>query len=382
MGLARGGTFNYIFDGFAAGANAPKLSVTYSSPRSLAVTVNANPVVSITGNPTICENGSTSLSPTTGGTWVSNNPAVATVTDAGVVSAVAPGTATFTFTSNTAPNCSAITNAVTVKPLPTVADPADQIVCNGSPVIVGFTGWVPGTVYIWTNDNTSIGLAASGTGDISSFATVNTGNAPVIATITVTPTITDGVTCTGAAQTFTITVNPSPTGSANPETICSGSTSNVVLNSNISGTTFTWTAALFSGTVSGFSNGNGSTIAQLLTNTGNTQGVVRYTVIPTSPDGCEGNNFTVDVTVNPAPTVSYIAAPMTFSNDAGTCAVSVSQSTIEANLTGVIGTLSYSIIDDNDFSLTPITLPYTFPVGLTHLVVTASRCIPCKHKYY
>ncbi|MEO6251872.1 MAG: CHRD domain-containing protein, partial [Ferruginibacter sp.] len=44
-------------------------------------------------------NSSTTLSPTSGGTWISNNPAVATVTNAGVVNGVSPGSATFTFTS-------------------------------------------------------------------------------------------------------------------------------------------------------------------------------------------------------------------------------------------------------------------------------------------
>ena len=47
--------------------------------------------------------------------------------------------------------------------------------------------------YTWTNDDTSIGLAASGTGDIASFTATNTGTAPVIATIVVTPHFENGV---------------------------------------------------------------------------------------------------------------------------------------------------------------------------------------------
>ena len=58
----------------------------------------------------------------------------------------------------------------------------------------------------------SIGLAASGTGNIASFTATNATNAPVIATITVTPSYTNaGVTCTGTPITFTITVNPTAT---------------------------------------------------------------------------------------------------------------------------------------------------------------------------
>ena len=67
-----------------------------------------------------------------------------------------------------------------------------------------------GTVtYTWTNDQTSIGLAASGTGDIASFTATNAGTAPVVATIVVTPHFENGtVTCDGPTKTFTITVNP------------------------------------------------------------------------------------------------------------------------------------------------------------------------------
>ena len=56
----------------------------------------------------------TTVSPSSGGTWVSNNPSVASVTNAGVVTAGATGgSATFTFTS-TATGCSNTTSAVTV----------------------------------------------------------------------------------------------------------------------------------------------------------------------------------------------------------------------------------------------------------------------------
>lgn len=67
----------------------------------------------------------------------------------------------------------------------------------------------PPVTYNWTNDNTSIGLAASGTGNIPSFKGINNSSVPVTATITVTPTY-GGVSGEGAPKTFTITVNPSP----------------------------------------------------------------------------------------------------------------------------------------------------------------------------
>ncbi|MBC7400440.1 MAG: hypothetical protein H7289_10880, partial [Mucilaginibacter sp.] len=59
----------------------------------------------------------------------------------------------------------------------------NQVVNDGSntaPVIFPPTD----CVYKWLNDNTSIGLAAKGTGNIASFTTINKGYAPAVANIT------------------------------------------------------------------------------------------------------------------------------------------------------------------------------------------------------
>jgi quercetin dioxygenase-like cupin family protein len=77
------------------------------------VTVNALPTVSITGSSSICIGSTTTLSPATGGTWVSNSPAVASVSAGGTVTGLTAGTSTFTFTE-TATGCSSTTGTVTV----------------------------------------------------------------------------------------------------------------------------------------------------------------------------------------------------------------------------------------------------------------------------
>ncbi|WP_147679293.1 Ig-like domain-containing protein, partial [Algibacter pacificus] len=87
--------------------------------KEVVVTVNPLPVVAITGDTEICVEGTTQLSPTTGGTWVSNNIAVATVDDSGLVTAMAPGSTTFTFTNTN--GCAATTEAVLINPLPTIS---------------------------------------------------------------------------------------------------------------------------------------------------------------------------------------------------------------------------------------------------------------------
>jgi len=93
-----------------------------------------------------------------------------------------------------------------VNSIPTVNRPAPQAVKSGEITApVDFTGTA--TIYSWVNDTPSIGLAASGTGDIPAFTAVNNSGATLVATITVTPSIA-GTGCTGTPLTFTITVAP------------------------------------------------------------------------------------------------------------------------------------------------------------------------------
>ncbi|WP_180904009.1 glycine-rich domain-containing protein [Flavobacterium chungangense] len=85
-----------------------------ASTDEVTIRINQSPTVSITGNNYICAGSTTTLSPTTGGIWTSSNDLVATVNNAGLVTGVATGSATFTFTSSVAPGCTATTPSVTV----------------------------------------------------------------------------------------------------------------------------------------------------------------------------------------------------------------------------------------------------------------------------
>ena len=65
------------------------------------------------------------------------------------------------------------------------------------------------TYYEWTNDNTSLGLLSSGSGDIYAFTAINTSTTPIVGTITVIPTFTNGgLSCEGPSMSYTITVYP------------------------------------------------------------------------------------------------------------------------------------------------------------------------------
>jgi len=108
----------------------------------------------------------------------------------------------------------------------------NQVVCNGSPTTaIAFSSPTTGgsIVYNWTNSATSIGLAASGSGNIASFTATNITGAPVTATITVTPVYTNGPSCTGTPITFTITVNPKATVTAVPNQVLCNSSSTTAI---------------------------------------------------------------------------------------------------------------------------------------------------------
>jgi gliding motility-associated-like protein len=107
----------------------------------------------------------------------------------------APGscatTATFTVTVIQRPN-------VTVRP---------DITIYHNAVYPGdiFSGLPTGSTVSWTNSNISIGLPASGTGNVPAFTAINNGSSPVTATITVNST---NGNCAGTVRTYKITVLP------------------------------------------------------------------------------------------------------------------------------------------------------------------------------
>jgi gliding motility-associated-like protein len=288
---------------------------------SFTITVDPTPSVDPISNQQLCAGDFTSAvsfsGPVSGTTftWANNNPAIGIAgpppsngvpsfqgTNAGNTSI----TGIFTVTpSGPAPTAcpGPIANFnIRIDPLPVLSDPADQVVCNGAPTLpVNFVSSVANTVFTWTCNNTSIGLAASGTGNIPSFNAVNTSNVPVVATITIIPSGPVPTSCVGNTQSFTITVNPTPILSAiADETLCAGTaTTGVVFSSTVSGTVFNWTntnPAIGLG-VSGSGTGIPSFTS---TNAGSVPLTGVITVTPTA-NACQGNIVTYSITVDPIP---------------------------------------------------------------------------------
>jgi hypothetical protein len=327
------------------------------APMSFTITVNPTPTVNQQANQTVCNNTNTAAITFSGpvpGTvfnWTNNTPGIglAAAGTGNIASFTAtnatgaPVTATITVTGSYTNGGVTCTGApmiftITVNPTPTVTAVANQTLCNGQPTAaVTFTGNAPGTVFSWTNNNTSIGLVANGTGNIPSFTAVNTGATVQTATITVTPAYTNGgTTCTGTPISFTITVNPTPTVNAVAnQTLCAGATTTAVTFSGaVAGTVFNWTnntpgiglAAAGAGNIAAFT----------ATNATSSPLVATITVTPTA-GGCPGAAITFTITVNPTPNVAAVPN-QTLCNGQATAAV---------NFTGLVSGTTFSWTNSN-----------------------------------
>jgi len=190
--------------------------------------------------------------------------------------------------------------------IPTVTVPVNIAVVKGIAVsATNFVSTSTGTTFAWTNSNTSIGLAASGSGDIPSFIATNTGITSIVATITVIPTL-DGTAGTPSSYTITVTPsvpNPSIPTVTVPVNITVTNKDAVAATSFIStstGGTFTW---INSNTAIGLAaSGSGNIASFTATNNYTTTIIATITVIPTV-NGVKGTPSSYTITVNPTPSI-------------------------------------------------------------------------------
>jgi gliding motility-associated-like protein len=196
---------------------------------------------------------------------------------------------------------------IVVLPVPLVYPLASQGDCSGSTsnqvTILGSHD--PSATYEWNNDNVSIGISGPVTSNtVPSFTLVGLPNQTTVSTFTVIPRlVTNGQTCEGIPQQFTITaVDPIPDIYPIPDTaLCSGETfhehvfGGTITNPNV---TYLWEN---DETASGLvSNGANTIPTQILTNNSLADIVSLITVTPT--DGyCSGQSTTFSITVKPLP---------------------------------------------------------------------------------
>lgn len=194
--------------------------------------------------------------------------------------------------------------SVTVNPIPFLNDSPNQLLCSGnaSDEIIFYPS-VANTSVNWTNSQTGIGLAASGSGNISSFTTSNSGNTPLVGIISATPSV---YGCVGSAKMFSLTVNPIPQlTSIADQTICAGEQVNSInFTSSVNNTTTNWTNTQSSVGLSNSGTGNINSFTGL--NTGNSSVIAQITATPVA-SGCVGEPQNFSVTLNPIPVLSSIS---------------------------------------------------------------------------
>ena len=141
-------------------------------------------------------------------------------------------------------------------------------------------------------------------GTINDVLTNTTGSDELVV-YTVTPTGSNG--CAGDDFTVTVTVQSEPVGTDDTDNSCSGEAFDYDLQANVTAgngmtANFSW-IAVDNPNVTGESTiaQSGDEIDDLITNISGSDQVVEYTVTPTATNGCEGDDFTIEVTIASEP---------------------------------------------------------------------------------
>ncbi|MBK9225381.1 MAG: T9SS type B sorting domain-containing protein [Flavobacterium sp.] len=277
--------------GVVTGVGAGTATITYTvagtggcfdAKATRTVTVTAAPVAgTLSGTQAICEGLTTTFSSTTlGGTWSSSDVSVATIdSSTGLVTGVGAGTASMVYTVEGNGGCSNVSDALAI----TVNANDTPLFTSVPPVCYGATISVLPT----TSDN---GITGTWSPTLNNTKTTTYKFTPTLGLCAV-PT------------TLEIVVLPLPIITATPslKEICSNTSPNIELKSDISGTTFDWTVVQTN--ITGATNSSGDSINQTLSAVSNDKGEALYTITPTA-NGCQGASITAKIIVNPIPTVS------------------------------------------------------------------------------
>jgi hypothetical protein len=318
----------------------------------------------LSGDATICSGASTNLSvAVTGGTapytvTLTDGTNNYTATGASPVSIPVSPTATSTYsivsvtgggtgTGNTG------TATISINQNPIVSDQV-LTVCSDIACVLTLANDINGPIVSTYNITTinSNGLSTSaGTplvangvsnSNLIDDAWTNTANAAVDVIYTIVPV--SAVGCEGNPFTVTLTINPEPIVSNQVLTVCSDVACGLTLGGDIDGPTAS-TYNILSINSNGLipsagtplvANGvlNSNLLDDAWTNATNAPVVVIYTIVPISAAACEGNPFTVTITVNALPTATITAGGATTFCSGGSVVLTASGGTSYSWSTG------------------------------------------------
>ncbi len=284
-----------------------------TSSTTARVIIQDNPVASVTGTNTICEGASTTLTASSGDTYLWDNSAGSAVS--ATVSPAANTTYAVTVTQTN--GCTRTANrAVNVNANPVASVTGTNTICEGNSTTLTASA---GNTYAWDN---GAGAAVSATVSPTANTTYN-----------VTVAQTNG--CTRVAS-RAVSVNANPVASVTgTNTICEGSSTTLTASA---GNTYTW------------NNGAGAAVSATVSPTANTT----YNVTVAQTNGCT-RVASRAVSVNPTPVLSIVTGcpsggggTLSASATGGTTPYTFSAPTSQSNLMN--GNYTMIVTDNNNCS--------------------------------
>jgi len=206
-------------------------------------TVNVLSPTAVSGPASVCIANTIQMLPSSGGTWVSNNPTVASIdTNTGIVTGLSSGTSTFTFTNSTT-NCSSTTALVTVNAAPSVTlHPSPQSVCSGNSAVFSISATGTGLTYQWFKGAALLSNGGNISGATTNTLTINPvalGDAATDYYCVVSGTCSPAAPSNMAALTVTerVIITSQPIVS---QSLCTGNTANFSVAATGAGLTYQW----------------------------------------------------------------------------------------------------------------------------------------------
>jgi uncharacterized protein (TIGR02145 family) len=195
--------------------------------------------------------------------------------------------------------------SVNVKPRPGLSfSPETQSVCYGQPAQISLSASLGGAICSWTASGSSASVTgfSNGSGTMIYQNLFNTGTTAQTVDYFLKSTLNGCISDTFQSVVLTYPL-PVVLFSPTTQSVCSGNSTGIALESQVSGTAFQWTAT-GSPNVNGYSGGSNDTILQILLNSSNTGGWASYTITP-SVSNCAGSSSSVTVDVLPVPNVTF-----------------------------------------------------------------------------
>jgi PKD-like domain len=347
---------------------ATNTSTSCNVQMSSTVTVTANALPTLGGASSVCVGSTAVLSPATGGTWASNNTAIASIIPtSGSVTGVAAGTVTFTYTQ-TSTGCSNTTASFTVNAKPTV-----NALTGASTICVGLT-----TTYSSTTPGGTFSSANGAVATVHPTAGVITGAGNGSTNIFY--SVTNGSGCTTIIfKVVSVNANPVVSALTGTNTVCVGS--NTTFSSTTSGGIFSSnntsaaTVHPTSGLITGVAAGT-ATISYAVTNSSTcTTTVTRDVTVNATPvvSALTGTNT---VCVGSNTTFSSTTAGGTFSSSNTAAATVNASSGVITGIAAGTATISYAVTNSNGCVTTVtrgITI-YALPTDKSLSAVSATIC--------